>query len=180
LNVSVEKVKKTFENTTQYATNVMAGNHIMQTIQSPYPALNVMWTAQKESKNPATQGCVSFWWGFCVAGKSGGGFWQGWWKNLVGGSGGNSVWRANLVKNSGGDSVWVAGQSGFCVSGEKIWQEILAEILHPFCVKVALCLGLRIFIFCNIQTHTHTNRQTDEQLKLLLRDTTTRTHENRQ
>jgi hypothetical protein len=31
------------ENTTQYATNVMAGDHIMQTIQSPYhPALNVL------------------------------------------------------------------------------------------------------------------------------------------
>jgi hypothetical protein len=42
LNVPVEKVKKTFKNTTQYAMNVMAGNHIMQMIQSPYPALNVM------------------------------------------------------------------------------------------------------------------------------------------
>jgi hypothetical protein len=42
LNVPVEKVKRTFENTTQYATNVMAGDHIMQTIRSPYPALNVM------------------------------------------------------------------------------------------------------------------------------------------
>jgi hypothetical protein len=43
LNVPVKKVKKTFKNTTQYATNVMAGDHIMQTIQSLYPALNVMW-----------------------------------------------------------------------------------------------------------------------------------------
>jgi hypothetical protein len=42
LNVPVQKVKRTFENTTQYATNVMAGDHIMQTIQSPYPALNVL------------------------------------------------------------------------------------------------------------------------------------------
>jgi hypothetical protein len=42
LNVPVEKVKRTFENTTQYATNVMAGDHIMQTIRSPYPALNVL------------------------------------------------------------------------------------------------------------------------------------------
>jgi hypothetical protein len=42
LNVPVKKVKRTFKNTTQYATNVMAGNHIMQTIQSLYPALNVL------------------------------------------------------------------------------------------------------------------------------------------
>ena len=43
LNVPVEKVKQTFKNTTQYTMNIMAGNHIMQVIQSPYPASNVMW-----------------------------------------------------------------------------------------------------------------------------------------
>ena len=41
LGVPREKVRKTFENTTQFATNVMAGSKIQQTRQSPYPALNV-------------------------------------------------------------------------------------------------------------------------------------------
>ena len=41
LYVPLEKIRKTFENTTQYATNVMSGPHIRQTIKSPYPALNV-------------------------------------------------------------------------------------------------------------------------------------------
>ena len=41
LGVSTEKVKKTFENTTQWATNVMAGGKIRNTIQSPYPACNI-------------------------------------------------------------------------------------------------------------------------------------------
>ena len=42
LHVPIEKVRKTFERTTQYATNVMSGLKITQTIQSPYPALNVL------------------------------------------------------------------------------------------------------------------------------------------
>jgi hypothetical protein len=41
LNVPEEKIRRTFENTTQMATNVIAGAHIKQTIKSPYPALNV-------------------------------------------------------------------------------------------------------------------------------------------
>ena len=41
LHVPLEKIRKTFERTTQYATNVMSGHHIKQTIQSPFPAHNV-------------------------------------------------------------------------------------------------------------------------------------------
>ena len=41
LHVPVEKIRHTFQRTTQYATNVMSGHNIMQTIQSPYPAHNV-------------------------------------------------------------------------------------------------------------------------------------------
>ena len=41
LHVPKEKVKKTFDATTRYATNVMSGKNIIQTTQSPYPALNV-------------------------------------------------------------------------------------------------------------------------------------------
>lgn len=41
LGVSTEKVKKTFENTTEWATNVIAGGKIRNTIQSPYPACNI-------------------------------------------------------------------------------------------------------------------------------------------
>ena len=41
LHVSTEKIRRTFQNTTQNAVNVMAGNKIQQTLQSPYPAHNV-------------------------------------------------------------------------------------------------------------------------------------------
>ena len=41
LHVSADKVRATFKSTTQFATNVMSGHHIQQTIKSPYPALNV-------------------------------------------------------------------------------------------------------------------------------------------
>jgi len=37
----VEKIKATFQATTQFATNIMAGKKIVQTIQSPWPANNV-------------------------------------------------------------------------------------------------------------------------------------------
>ncbi len=39
--VPVEKIRKTFECTTQYAANVVSGLHLYQTIKSPYPANNV-------------------------------------------------------------------------------------------------------------------------------------------
>jgi len=41
LGVPVEKIKATFQATTQFATNVMAGNKILQTIKSPWPVNNV-------------------------------------------------------------------------------------------------------------------------------------------
>ena len=41
LHVDVDKIRKTFQRTTQFATNVMSGHRIQQTIQSPYPAHNV-------------------------------------------------------------------------------------------------------------------------------------------
>jgi len=41
LGVPIEKIKATFQATTQFATNVMAGNKILQTIKSPWPANNV-------------------------------------------------------------------------------------------------------------------------------------------
>jgi len=41
LGVPVKKIKATFQATTQLATNVMAGNKILQTIKSPWPANNV-------------------------------------------------------------------------------------------------------------------------------------------
>ena len=41
LHVPVEKIRKTFQNTTQFATNIMSGRRIEQTINSPYPAHNV-------------------------------------------------------------------------------------------------------------------------------------------
>ncbi len=41
LHVDVDKVRKTFQRTTQFATNVMAGHRIQQTIHSPFPAHNV-------------------------------------------------------------------------------------------------------------------------------------------
>lgn len=41
LNVPLEKVRRTFQVTTQYATNVMSGQRITQTIKSPFPANNV-------------------------------------------------------------------------------------------------------------------------------------------
>ena len=41
LHTSTEKVRRTFQRTTQYATNIMSGRIIMQTLKSPYPANNV-------------------------------------------------------------------------------------------------------------------------------------------
>jgi hypothetical protein len=41
LHVPVEKIRKTFKNTTQHATNIVSGPKIHQTIQSPYPTYNV-------------------------------------------------------------------------------------------------------------------------------------------
>jgi hypothetical protein len=41
LHVPVEKIRKTFKNTTQHATSIVSGPKIHQTIQSPYPAYNV-------------------------------------------------------------------------------------------------------------------------------------------
>jgi len=41
LGVPIENIKATFQATTQFATNVMAGNKILQTIKSPWPANNV-------------------------------------------------------------------------------------------------------------------------------------------
>ena len=41
LHVPVEKIRRTFEGTTQNAQNVMSGHNIMQTIKSPFPAHNV-------------------------------------------------------------------------------------------------------------------------------------------
>ena len=41
LHVPKEKVRRTFEATTRYATNVMSGRNILQTLKSPYPANNV-------------------------------------------------------------------------------------------------------------------------------------------
>jgi len=41
LSVPVEKIKATFQAATQFATNIMAGNKILQTIKSPWPANNV-------------------------------------------------------------------------------------------------------------------------------------------
>ena len=40
LGVSVDKIKATFQATTQFATNIMAGNKILQTVKSPWPANN--------------------------------------------------------------------------------------------------------------------------------------------
>ncbi len=41
LHVPPEKIKRTFQVTTQHATNVMSGHNISQTIKSPFPANNV-------------------------------------------------------------------------------------------------------------------------------------------
>ena len=41
LHVDVDKVRKTFQHTTQFSTNIMSGHRIIQTIQSPFPAHNV-------------------------------------------------------------------------------------------------------------------------------------------
>ena len=41
LQVSSEKVRKTFENTTQFATAISSGRNLQQTIKSPNPAHNV-------------------------------------------------------------------------------------------------------------------------------------------
>jgi len=41
LHVPIEKIRRTFQNTTQHATNIMAGHNILQTINSPFPAHNV-------------------------------------------------------------------------------------------------------------------------------------------
>ena len=42
LMVPAEKVKKTLENTTQYASKIMQGRHFFKTLKSPFPAYNVM------------------------------------------------------------------------------------------------------------------------------------------
>ncbi|CAB9531892.1 hypothetical protein SEMRO_4203_G353371.1 [Seminavis robusta] len=41
LHVPVDKIRRTFDTTTQNAQNVMSGHHIQQTIRSPFPAHNV-------------------------------------------------------------------------------------------------------------------------------------------
>lgn len=41
LHAKLEKVRKTFENTTQFSSNVLSGRVIQQTLKSPYPAHNV-------------------------------------------------------------------------------------------------------------------------------------------
>jgi len=41
LGVPVEKIKATFQATTQFATNIMARNKILQTIKSPWSVNNV-------------------------------------------------------------------------------------------------------------------------------------------
>ena len=41
LHVPIEKVRQTFKNTTQHATNVVSGRIIRQTLKSPFPAHNV-------------------------------------------------------------------------------------------------------------------------------------------
>ena len=41
LHVPTKKIRKTFENTTQFATNVVSGHNIIQTNKSPFPAHNV-------------------------------------------------------------------------------------------------------------------------------------------
>ena len=42
LNVPDIKIRKTFENTTQFAVSVLAGHRITQTLKSPFPAHNVL------------------------------------------------------------------------------------------------------------------------------------------
>ena len=41
LHAPIEKIRKTFQNTTQHAVNVVSGHNILQTLKSPYPANNV-------------------------------------------------------------------------------------------------------------------------------------------
>jgi len=41
LHAPIEKIRRTFQTTTQHATNIMSGHNIHQTIQSPFPAHNV-------------------------------------------------------------------------------------------------------------------------------------------
>ena len=41
LHAPVEKIRRTFETTTRFASNIMSGHNITQTIKSPYPAHNV-------------------------------------------------------------------------------------------------------------------------------------------
>ena len=41
LHAPREKVRKTFENTTQHAANAISGHIIQKTLKCPYPALNV-------------------------------------------------------------------------------------------------------------------------------------------
>ena len=41
LHAPIEKIRKTFENTTQFAANVVSGRNIIQSLRSPYPAYNV-------------------------------------------------------------------------------------------------------------------------------------------
>ena len=42
LNVGTDKIKKTFERTTQFAVSTMSGHNILQTHKSPFPAHNVI------------------------------------------------------------------------------------------------------------------------------------------
>ena len=62
LHVPKHKVQKTFENTTQHATNIQSGIHVGMTLKSPYPAFNV-WRRHEpvatdtiEAKVPAIDG----------------------------------------------------------------------------------------------------------------------------
>ena len=41
LHAPIEKIRRTFQATTQFASNVMSGHNLQQTIKSPYPAHNV-------------------------------------------------------------------------------------------------------------------------------------------
>ena len=42
LNVPDDKIRRTFENTTQFSVSVLAGHRITQTLRSPFPAHNVL------------------------------------------------------------------------------------------------------------------------------------------
>ena len=62
LHVPKHKVQKTFENTTQHATNIQSGVHVGMTLKPPHPAFNV-WRRQEpvatdtiEAEVPAIDG----------------------------------------------------------------------------------------------------------------------------